>query len=80
MTGSGDRTSKGELQELLAQLVRALKSRIGSEDCTAADLNVARALLRDNAVDLRGDESREELLKALPNPEDLANEDFGGLQ
>jgi hypothetical protein len=47
---SSGRASTRQLAELHRLLTRRLADRIDSEDATAADLNVAVALLRDNSV------------------------------
>lgn len=74
--------SKDALDNLHAELAEALKRRVESSDCTASDLNVARAFLKDNNIECRptADNPIGKLKQALPSFEDDPVDGVGMIQ
>lgn len=48
---SNKKASQDALEALHGQLATTLKNKIASDDCTAADLAVARQFLKDNGIE-----------------------------
>lgn len=63
----------GSLHEALAQ---TLLIKLKSGECTAADLNVVRAFLKDNGIECvpERNETMKDLLASLPDGEDFDSE------
>jgi hypothetical protein len=66
------------LEELHSITVRALIDKVKSGEATAADLNVARAMLKDNGIDAIPTDGTplDDLTKSLPEFGDDADQDL----